>query len=155
MSVICLMFIKHAQNVWLLFQDSWMETICPSFTAYFKAYWPCKCFISWAFVDSYFPGKNPEQLQLWFRECLGKNEVEAWVKGNGLESSKCGKIGRDNYLRQSESRHLGRWVGDMVSISDPPSLWRLLSPPHSPTQTQFHVVMMRLLIMELDVAPWP
>lgn len=22
------------------------------FTAYFEAYWPCKCFISWASVDS-------------------------------------------------------------------------------------------------------
>lgn len=51
-SVICLMFIKRAQNVWLLSQDSGMETICPYFTVYFKDYWPCYCFISWVLVDS-------------------------------------------------------------------------------------------------------
>lgn len=61
-----------------------------------------------------------------------------------MESFKCGKIRREDYPRKSESRHLD---GEMVSISDPLFLWGLVSLPHSPTQTPFHVVMIRLLIM--------
>lgn len=69
-----------------------MKTTCSSFTAYFEAFSHASVLSLGLFLAPDCPGKVLRNISCDLEDAYEKNVAEAWVKGKGLKSPKCGII---------------------------------------------------------------